>query len=67
MLSDYLSSPLGVLMMPDASVLLLPGWAWTLITGRMVAVVAMFYLPLLLRPADVVRRGQIRLLFPPEP
>lgn len=45
MLSDCLSSPSGVLMMPDASVLLLPGWAWTLITGAWIVVVAMFYLP----------------------
>ena len=45
MFFDYLASPSGILMTPDASVLLLPSWAWTLITGVWVVAVTMFYLP----------------------
>ena len=45
MFFDYLASPSGILMTPDASVLLLQSWAWTLITGVWVVAVTMFYLP----------------------
>ena len=45
MFFDYLASPSGILMTPDASVLLLPSWAWTLITGVWVVAVTMLYLP----------------------
>lgn len=43
--SDYLAAPSGVWIAPDASVMLLPDWAWILLSGVWILVVSMFYLP----------------------